>query len=250
MTPLGYYLWIAPHLLLGVVLWALMRRRVHRQFPVFSVYVVTEIIQFLTLFVMAKVKAVSNLQYGVAYTCGLSLSIALRFGIIHELSAHLFRNYGVLRRFLRPFFGWILVTFLLLGLYLAYVRAGHDVSHMISVLSVLERAASMLQCGLLVAMFVFSSYLGLSWRSYVFGIALGLGIFAGVELAASAIRSETGYLYSDALNYLIMATYHCCVLIWAFYLWAPERSSQYAVKVLPQTDLESWNEELQRLLKR
>jgi hypothetical protein len=114
---------------------------------------------------------------------------------------------------------------------------------------VLERTASILQCGLLVLIFALASFLNLSFRSYVFGIALGLGIFSSVELAASAIRAEIGSAYNGLLDYFIMATYHCCVLIWAFYLWVPERSSQYALKVLPQSDLDNWNKELQRLLK-
>jgi len=117
-----------------------------------------------------------------------------------------------------------------------------------SIVHVLERTASILQCGLLVGVFILSTYLRLSWRSYVFGIALGLGIFSSIELVTSAIRAETGHAYTKPLDYLTMATFHACVLIWAFYLWAPERSSQYSLKVLPEADLENWNQELQRLL--
>jgi len=47
-----------------------------------------------------------------------------------------------------------------------------------------------------------------------------------------------------------MATYHCCVLIWMFYLMRPEREAQQAPKTLPKYDLDIWNQELQRLLQR
>lgn len=113
---------------------------------------------------------------------------------------------------------------------------------------VLDRAANILQCGLLIGLFLLSSYLGLSWRSYIFGIALGVGIIASVALAVSAIQSQVGYTYNVYLNYLTMVTYHCSVLIWMFYLLAPERSAQYTVKPTPEIDLESWNQELQRLI--
>ena len=79
---------------------------------------------------------------------------------------------------------------------------------------------------------------------------MGLGVLSTIELAVSAIRAETGYAYNVFLNYLALATYHACVLVWAFYLWAPERSPQYAVRILPEADLENWNRELQRLLNR
>jgi hypothetical protein len=45
-----------------------------------------------------------------------------------------------------------------------------------------------------------------------------------------------------------MATYNGCVLIWIFYLVAPEREPQMTVNALPKYDLEIWNQELQRLL--
>ena len=247
---LWYYLWIAPHLLLALVLAALIRRRLYRQFPIFLAYIASEIVQFVVLFAMLRVRSVSAEQYATAYSIGLALSTALRFGIIYEICAHLFRNYGVLNRFGKPLFRWTAVALLLAGLGLGVYAGGRDSIRIIAIIPVLERAASILQCGLVAGMFLFSSYLGLSWRSYIFGIALGLGIFDSVELAASAIRAETGHAYARPLDLLVMATFHCCVLIWSFYLWAPERSSQYALKVLPETDAESWNQELQRLLNR
>jgi len=243
------YLLIVPHLLLLVVLVALLRSRLHRQFPIFFTYVAAEIVQFMVLFVMLKSPSITGREYGIAYSCGFALSTALRLGIVHEIFAHMFRNYTVLNRFGKPVFRWVTVGLLLAGLTLAAYAGGHDPAWLLSVVHVLDRAASILQCGLLIGLFFFSTYLGLSWRSYIFGIALGVGIFASVELVTSAIRSETGYAYNAYLNYITMATYHCCVLIWAFYLLAPEQVSQYALKAAPEIDLESWNQELQRLLR-
>jgi hypothetical protein len=242
------YLIIVPHVLLGVVFIALLRRRLYRDFPIFTGYIASEIVQFVVLFTMIKVKSVSDRQYAIAYCLGLAVSVALRFGVVYEICAHLFRNYAALQRFGKPLFRWISVGLLLAGLIFAVRSGGHDVERLMSVVYVLERTASVMQSGLVVAIFFFSACLGLSWRSYIFGIALGLGIFASVELAASAVRAQTGFTYTKPLDYLTMATYHCCVLIWAFYLWAPERSSQYALRVIPENDLESWNQELRRLL--
>jgi hypothetical protein len=251
MTPLAllwYYLIIVPHLLLVVVLVPLLRRRLYRQFPIFSIYIVAEIIQFVVLFAMIQTPSVTGRQYGIAYSFGLACITALNLGVIYEICAHLFRNDSVLGCFGKPLFKWITLGLLLSSLILAVGWGGHDISRLMSIMHVLERTASILQCGLLVGIFVLCTYLGLSWRSHVFGIALGLGVFSSIELAASAIRTQTGIAYTKPLDYLTMATYHCCVLIWAFYLWAPERSSQYTLKVLPEADLESWNQELRRLL--
>jgi hypothetical protein len=241
------YLLIAPRLLLVVALVALLRHRLYRQFPMFFAYVVSEIVQGAVIFPMIFSHFSRSDIYAAAYYSGLALSTALRFGIIHEIFAHMFRNYAVLHRLGKPLFRWVTVGLLLLGLALAAYRGGHDARPLASMVHVLDLAASILQCGLLFALFFFSSYLGLSWRSYLFGIAFGLGAFASANLMAAAIRSETGFVYNTPLNYFTMATYQCCVLVWVFYLLAPERVTQYSLKKLPENDLEVWNQELQRL---
>jgi hypothetical protein len=114
----------------------------------------------------------------------------------------------------------------------------------------LDRTVSVLQCGLLISLFLFSRYFALSWRSQAFGIALGLGIFASVELAVSAVALHLGTFSNRTVILITMATYHCCVLIWMFYLLLPERTAYFTRRELPKQDLEVWNQELQRLLQR
>jgi hypothetical protein len=243
------YLLIAPHaLLLGVFL-LLLRDRAYRRFPAFFLYVIAEVLQFGVLYTILQWPSATGMDYAIAYTSGLAVSTALRFGVIHEIFAEMFRNYPALDRFGKPLIRWVAVGLLLGGLLLAVYTQSSNSTQLLFVVRVLDRTASILQCGLLLGLFAFSSYLGLSWRSRVFGVALGLGLFASVELIASAVRSETGFVYNTFLNYLTMGTYHICVLIWGFYLLAPERSSQYALKTLPEHDLDSWNQELQRLLR-
>jgi hypothetical protein len=244
----SYYLWIAPHLLLLVVAGALLRGRRYRQFPIFFAYIVFEAVQFAVLFAVTKSSTTSGSEYAVAYSAGLAGSTVLRFGIIYEIFNHLFRNYEALNRLGKPMFRWTTVGLLLAALTVSAYAGGNDFNHFIYVVRVLDRTASIMQCGLMLGLFLFSAYLGLSWRSHVFGIALGLGIFASVELAASAFLSQTGYAYTTYVNYLTMGTYHGCVLIWAFYLLMPERSPQYTVRAVPEHDLEIWNQELQRLI--
>jgi hypothetical protein len=241
------YLLIAPRLLLLVVFLALLRHRRYRQFPVFFAYVVSDFVQAAVLLPMIFLHSRRNDIYATAFYSGLALSTALRFGIIHEIFAHMFRNYALLQRLGKPLFRWVTVGLLLVGLALAAYQGGHDVHPLATMVHALDLAASLLQCGLLFGLFLFSSYLGLSWRSHLFGIALGLGAFASANLVAAAIRSQTGFLYNTALNYFAMGTYQCCVLVWVFYLLAPERVTQYTVKTLPENDLEVWSQELQRL---
>lgn len=245
---LWHYLWIAPHLLLVGVAIGMWRQRVIRQFPIFFVYVIEEIVQFLVLYPMAVAPTVTAETYLRYEALGLGISTGLRFGIIHEIFAFTFRNYPSLSAFGKPIFRWGTAILLMLGLLAAVFIGGNDTHRVLAMLSVLSRTASFLQAGLLIILFLFSSYLGLSWRNQVFGIALGLGIFSCVDLAAAAIRSEFGTEHTNSLYYYTMGVYHVCVLVWLAYLWLPERVTQFAVKAVPEHDLESWNKELQRLI--
>lgn len=246
---LWHYLWIVPHLILIGVAVAMWRRRLVRQFPVFFAYVIEEVIQFLVLYPMVLMPSVSSYTYLQYEALGLAISTGLRFGIIHEIFAYTFRNYPSLNAFGKPVFRWGTAVLLLLGLFAALFAGGNDTQHVMAILQVLSRTASFLQCGLLVILFLFSSYLGLSWRNQVFGIALGLGTFACVDLAAAAIRAEFGTEHTTSLYYCTTAVYHICVLVWLAYLWLPEKVTQFSVKAVPEHDLESWNEELQRLIR-
>jgi hypothetical protein len=243
-----HYLWIAPHVLLAAVAFAMWRKHTLRQFPIFFAYLVEEVIQFLVLYPMMLMPSVSALTYLKFESIGLGVSTGLRFGVIYEIFAYTFRNYPSLNVFAKPVFRWGTALLLMFGLLAAVVAGGNDAERIYATLSVLSRTASFLQCGLLLVLFSFSSYLKLSLRNQAFGIALGLGIFASVDLAAAAIRAELGSWRTYHLDYFTMVVYHCCVLIWLAYLWLPERSSQFAIKAVPEHDLENWNKELQRLI--
>ena len=62
------------------------RRRLYREFPVFFAYVLYEIAEFILLFVLYSVSGVLEQQYAYAFSATLLLSIAVRFGVIDEVS--------------------------------------------------------------------------------------------------------------------------------------------------------------------
>jgi hypothetical protein len=247
LRPLFYYLWIAPHILLVVILLLMIRRRLYKQFPIFFLYTAFELVQFTVLLaVFIHSGSLAAGQYRGAFSVGTAISTALRFGIIYGILAEVSRNYNALSELGRVLFRWATIILLLIGVALAGTH-GNGADGFFLIVPILDRTVSLMQCGLLMFLFLFSRYFALSWRNCAFGIALGFGILASSELANSAIRSQIG-VGSYLLDNLGMATYHCCVLIWIFYLVAPERSTYRTPKKLPEDDLEVWNEELQRLL--
>jgi len=79
-----------------------------------------------------------------------------------------------------------------------------------------QRCVRVIQVGLVLFLMVFSDYVGVSWRQRSFGIALGFGGFATVELLVVTLRSS-GYLSLVATDLANMAAYNLGILIWLGY---------------------------------
>jgi hypothetical protein len=247
LQPLFYYLWIAPHILLAVTLVLVIRRRLYKQFPSFLLYTAFELFQFAVLLaVFIRTGTFADSQYRGAFSLGTAISTVVRFGVIYEIFTEVFRSYNALSELGRVLFRWTTIVLLLIGIALAGTH-GSGADGFLVIVPILDRTVSLMQCGLLMFLFLFSRYFALSWRNYAFGIALGFGILASSDLAISAIRSQLAD-GSYILDMLGMAAYHVCVLVWVFYLAAPERITYRTPKQLPEDDLGVWNEELQRLL--
>jgi hypothetical protein len=227
----------------------MIRRRLVREFPIFLTYTLFQIVMGGTLFVMDHIAAVSARQYVNADWVDTIGSIVLRFALIYEIFSRIFDPYPALRELGRLLFRWGVVVLMLVAVAVA-ARAPSGPMPLLSGIHVANCAVSLMQSGLLVFLFLFSSYFGLSWRNYVYGIAAGLGIFSSVSLATTALRIGTGAAAgSYSLDFVTMAVYHCSVLIWLVYLLAPE-TARLAVEHLPDNNLEQWNTEMQRLLLR
>jgi hypothetical protein len=246
---LSLFLWVTPHALLGVLVVILCRRRLYREFPVFFASVLYEIAEFILLFALRYVPSVTAEHYAYVFSATLLLSIALRFGVIDEVAKGLFRESPLLKvsakRLLRGVAGLLLVT----GVLFAVYAPGDNSVRWHTSVFVVNRGAAMVQCGLLLSLLLFARFLGLSWRRPAFGITLGLGILTSVDLATSALRAE---FTSDGtrrfLNLLITGAALFCVSIWIGYLRAPELEPA-SVTVVSRDEVETWNRELQHLVK-
>jgi hypothetical protein len=243
------FLWVTPHALLGVLAAVFCRRRLYREFPVFFAFVLYEIVDFILLFALYSIPGAGQ-HYAYAFSATLLLSIALRFGVIDEVSRDLFRDSRLLKVSSRRLLQGVSALLLAMGVLLAVYAPGNNGAKWHAGISVVNRGAALVQCGLLLALLLFSRFLGLSWRRSAFGIALGLGVLTSVDLATSALRTEfTTNISSQFLNLMITGASFICVLIWIGYLKAPEAEPTASLTIFPHDEVETWNTELQHLLR-
>ena len=246
LRALFYYLWIAP-LVLQIVLSAVMvRRKLHARFLMFFLYTIFAFCSSSFLLYVAVLKSLNDHAYYRAFVFESVITTALRFLIIYEIFNQLFKRYETLQKIGARIFRWTAALLLLLGIGLASRTLSGSVHGPLTALTVIDRTVAIMQCGLLVSLFVFSRFFALSWRSVPFGIVLGFGILESTELASSALRTHIVSPYF--WDFFGMAIYHLCVLVWLFYVLLPqEEGSSVAVK-LPDHDLELWNQELHKVL--
>jgi hypothetical protein len=236
-----------------VLFLVIIRRQLYKQFPLFAVHSAWIAVAGMAVVALDYAPFVSGYQYfaGVAISSGVEAALA--FMIIYQMFMQRLEHYPVVRDLGTFAFRATTVVFLITAVALAWLVPGQAPNQLFAAYSIVQRTVRTLQCGQLVFLFLFYAYFHLSWRSRAFGIALGLGILASTSLAVNAIHSQiaSGKTWTPSEYTLESAnefTYLLAVLVWLSYLLAPDQSTTLD-SGLPDHDLETWNRELERLLK-
>jgi hypothetical protein len=244
------YLWVAPNVLLLTLAIVLASRGQGRQFLSFTVFAIVSSIGEISVFLADIAPSVSAENFWRIDWANLLIATLLKFILIGEAFSHVLSRYpsiSRLGRILISGFGAILVF--AASLMAAFSR-GDSTQRLISGFHLLQQTVFIIALGLILFLFLFAAYFRLSWDRLSFGVLLGFGISACVHLSTWAIvangsPSSVERTYIDFLN---MATYHFCVLIWFYYVLVPGKVVQRSTVALPDNNLAVWNRELERLL--
>lgn len=209
------YLWVAPHVLLVAVAIVMFRKRLHREFPVFFAYLFFELLQFCVLYAMyLHLLRVSGWVYGQFDLYGRVGSIALHFGILHELFESPVKHDASLRRTTARALNWVTGLLVVLASVFIGIQYYNSLGHRLLPPYATVEALNIAQCFLLVLVFLWHRYLGLRMSTIVFGIALGMGLTSSLEPLIQAWKDSVAVTSSRVPDYLQMVTYHCTVLVW------------------------------------
>ena len=168
----------------------MFRRRLHHDYPFFFNYT---ILQVISVPVLAIVNHYSYSVYYYAYYLNLGLSITLSFAVLQEIFKDAFRPYEALRDLGVILFRWSALVVFLVGVMWA-INAAHKPENGVvqDVFLLADRSLRLMQCGLVFFMLLFSEYLGIPHRSFLFGISLGFGLFAAINMLVVTGASHRG----------------------------------------------------------
>jgi hypothetical protein len=116
-------------------------------------------------------------------------------------------------------FKWAGLVMLLVAGVVSVSTNSSDTPPWVQAILTAQRCVRIIQVGMVLFLIFFARYLGVSRRQYSFGIALGFGCFAMVEL--SLVASWVGdHLNNLSIGLVNMAAYNCALLVWLTYTLA------------------------------
>jgi hypothetical protein len=230
-----YALWIAPVAVFVCLAAMMVRRRLQKEFPLFFAFVVFQIADFAVGFLTYHR---SQQLYFYAYWTLAAVGIGLGFGVLHEIFVAVFRPFSDLREFGGVVFRWAAMVLAAAALLMAATSGSFPGWHVVAVILNVMRSVELMQCGLVLLMLLCSSYLGITLRHRIFGIALGFGMIAAVDLIVVAVLSNFGLQASTFVQISKMAAYNLSALLWMGYVYAGEAERRPSKQFM---HAERWN---------
>jgi hypothetical protein len=215
-TKVVYYaLWVMhPFLEVGIAA-LMMQRGLLRNFKFFFAYILTQLVTFAVVFPAYVWRGYDALF--LLYWCCNAISVTFGFLVIHEVFVDVFRMFHTLRDLGTVLFKWAGLVMLLVAAVVSVSTNSTDLPPIMQAIVTLQRCVRMIQVGMVMFLLFFAQYVGVSRRQHSFGIALGFGSFAVIELIL--ISSWVGsHLDGPWMSIVNMMAYNSSLFLWLGYV--------------------------------
>ena len=226
----------------GYTLLIIKRRKLRSEFPVlfrYSAFCAAASIASLLPFFLAC----DTMKYFYFYWLLTVGTMVLEFAVLYELLVNALKPYAALIDLGKMLFRWAAVFLIMAALLTAFATGGSGTNKIIAASELLQRTVRLMQCGLLLLFFGLEKRLGLSWRTHSMSIALGLGIYAAVDLCTIYLIDKVP-AYTGALHVLTNVAYVVAASFWAASLARPEPARKNVLDSPSRLIFQRWNEAL------
>ncbi len=215
MNGIIYVSWLVGPVLQITLLIFMIRRKLQVVFPRFFSYIVLQIVKSGILFLIYRYY---RENYFDAYWSGNAISVLLAVTVMDEILHNLLKQYGGIQSLTSIIFRWACGLLLLLSIVNAFSSQQTSADRVVSAVLAFDRSVRVMQCGLFFLLMILCRFLRNCWRQQVFGIALGFGIFASIELMLVSIVMHFGDAPVAILSLVKSAAYNGVTLLWIMYL--------------------------------
>jgi hypothetical protein len=230
MNWLTYVNWLAGPLLQITLLIFMVRRQVRSVFPRFFSYIVFQTLKSACLFVVYRYFPEN---YFNAYWAGNALSVIFTVAVMDEILRSLFREYGGIQTLGTTIFRWSCGLLFLLAILGAWSSSEADGDRVVAAVFSFDRSVRLMQVGLFLLLMLLCRIFRNCSRQQVFGIALGFGVFASVELVLVSFVMWYGNSQAAIISLLKSTAYNAVTLVWIGYL---KQQPQLVPKIEPATN--------------
>jgi hypothetical protein len=207
--------WVAGPALQVTLLTFMLRRKLQGVFPRFFSYILFQVLKSGVLFVTYRYFEDS---YFDAYWTGNAISVLLAVTVMDEILHHLFKKYGGIQTLGSTIFRWACGLLLLLAIVGALSSHDGSADRVVAAVLAFERSVRLMQCGLFVLLMLLCRVLRDCWRQQVFGVALGFGVFASIEMILISVVMWNGDSPGATVSLVKSAAYNAVTLLWIGYL--------------------------------
>jgi hypothetical protein len=214
------WIWLAGICLQIILAIALVVRQAWRKFPVFSFYFIFNLLQSTAMLVLTATETLHPRAYFYSFWGLQVLVLLLGLGVMFEVFMRLLTSYPTIKRTVVPACFVAVVVLMFFDAMAMYGRhPSGDLSLMVPFLRA-EETVRVVQAGMVVFLYVCAGFFRLHLREVEFGIALGLGIFATLQLIGVVLTSHFGVEVMPATGTFEMLSFDVAVLIWLRYFTA------------------------------
>lgn len=228
LTGLDLLFWAAGFGAHLILLFVLLIRRRFRQFPIFTAFILTNVLRTIALYLVELLGTKATYFY-TFWSLGI-LDTLLQICVVYELFALTFRPQGEWVRDLRGSFKWLAASTVAVAAGLTWLAAPHARLWMQVVVIKGNFFSSVCMSELFVGMIALSVRAGLPSKTHVARISQGLGVYSVVEVLIEAGHSYFGVGRNEqvyvALSHARMSAYLICVGYWIVMLWRQAPASR------------------------
>jgi hypothetical protein len=233
MNWLMYLSWVAGPVLETVLLACMVHRKLHRVFPRFFSYIIFQVLKSGILFLTYRYYEEA---YFDAYWTGSAISVILAVTVMDEILQHVFKDYGGAQNLGAVIFRWACGLLLVLAIVTAVTSQDGSADRVVAVVLTFDRSIRVMQCGLFCLLMILCRLLKNCWRQQVFGIALGFGLFASMEMILVSLAMSYGGKAGPTLSLVKSAAYNVVTILWIGYL-RQQAQSIPAVEMVPRLEV-------------
>jgi hypothetical protein len=210
-----YASWAAGPILQITLILFMFQRKLHGVFPRFFSYIIFQIVKSGILFVLYRY---AQENYFDAYWAGNAISVLLGVVVMDEILQHLLKKYGGIQKLASVIFRWACGLLILLSIVNAFSIHPDTADRVVSAVLAFDRSERVMQCGLCILLMILCRFLRNCWRQHVFGIALGFGIFACIEMVLVSVVLYFGDGPAAIVSLIKSSAYNAVTVLWIVYL--------------------------------